>query len=120
MVFVGGMGGLGGGMDVGQPNLSSAKPRGVLELEMRVRDLEHHVARLSLLNQALWEVLREELRLRDEDIEQRAHEVDLRDGKADGEMNGGPVRCPSCNRVSSGKHYKCLYCGQLFEKPLFG
>lgn len=114
------MGGLSPGIETTQPNMPKAAPHGVIELQARVRELEHHVARLSLMNQALWEILREELRLRDEDIEQRAYEVDQRDGKVDGKMNGGPVRCPSCNRVSSGKHYKCLYCGQLFEKPLFG
>ena len=117
MVFTGG---LGAGMTSGRQPASSSKGRGVVELEARVRELEHQVARLSLMNQAVWEILREELRLRDEDVEQRAYEVDMRDGTADGQMNAGPVRCPSCNRVSSGKHYKCLYCGQLFEKPLFG
>lgn len=91
-----------------------------LGLRQKVRDLEHHVARLSLLNQALWELIRERLQLTDADLERVAHDIDLRDGVEDGKITGTPVRCPSCGRVSNSKHYKCLYCGQLFEKPLMG
>ena len=27
---------------------------------------------------------------------------------------------PRCGRVSSSKHWKCLYCGQEFQKPVMG
>ena len=49
-----------------------------------------------------------------------ATEIDLRDGKADGKITAHPLRCPSCDRVSSSRHAKCLYCGQEFEGSLFG
>ena len=86
----------------------------------RVRDLEHEVQRLKLLNQALWELLREKLNISDADLEKRIREVDLRDGVADGRMTDVALKCPACSRVSSSKHWKCLYCGQEFEKPLMG
>ena len=90
------------------------------EARSALSDLEHQVARLSLLNQALWELIRERLRLTDADLEQMARQVDLRDGREDGEMSARAVRCPTCGRVNNSKHSKCLYCGQLFEKPVFG
>jgi len=86
----------------------------------RLRDLEHQIARLNLLNQALWELLRARLGLADADLERLIREVDLRDGVADGKMTVTPLECPRCGRISSSKHWKCLYCGQLFEKPIMG
>jgi hypothetical protein len=86
----------------------------------RIRELEHQIERLSLLNQALWEVLRTRLGLHDSDLEQVINEVDLRDGVQDGRMTTTALKCPKCGRVSSSKHWKCLYCGVLFEKPVMG
>lgn len=86
----------------------------------RVRELEHQVARLMLLNQALWELLRSRLEMTDADLEKFVREVDMRDGVEDGEITHKAVKCPECGRVSNSKHYKCLYCGLEFEKPIFG
>ncbi|NUM55528.1 MAG: hypothetical protein HUU46_17910 [Candidatus Hydrogenedentes bacterium] len=86
----------------------------------RVRDLEHEVERLKLLSQALWELLREKLQVSDSDLEKRINEVDMRDGVKDGKMTTVALKCPTCSRVSSSKHWKCLYCGQEFEKPVMG
>jgi hypothetical protein len=86
----------------------------------RVRDLEHEVDRLKLLNQSLWELLKEKLQIADADLEKRIAEVDMRDGVKDGKMTTTALTCPTCSRVSSSKHWKCLYCGQEFEKPLMG
>ena len=85
-----------------------------------IREMEFQFARLLLANQALWELLRDRLGISEAELEQKMQEIDLRDGKPDGQISFGPVRCPSCNRVSNSKHNKCLYCGQLFEKPAIG
>ncbi len=85
-----------------------------------LRDLQDQLERSSLLNQALWELLRERVKLTDEDLLAKAHEVDMRDGAPDGKMTPTAVRCPSCERVCNSRHAKCLYCGQLFDKPVFG
>lgn len=87
-------------------------------LESRVRDLEYHIRRLSLLNQALWELLRERAKLTDAELERMVREIDLRDGVEDGAITETPVECPTCGRVSNSKHWKCMYCGQDFEKPI--
>ena len=85
-----------------------------------VRELTYQVQRLSLLNQALWELLRTRLSLTDEDLLRLAGDIDLRDGIEDGQMTARAVRCPSCQRISNSKHYKCIYCSQEFERPVFG
>ncbi len=86
----------------------------------QIRELEHQVARLQLMNQALWELVRERAKLTDADLQQKAQEIDLRDGVQDGEITNTALKCPSCGRVSSSKHWKCLYCGLEFEKPIMG
>lgn len=115
---------MGGLADPGQNierNLSQTRTPGLpAEAQAAIRDLEHHVARLSLMNQALWELVREKARLTDKDLEEKAREIDLRDGVEDGKVTDVALKCPTCGRVSNSKHYKCLYCGQLFEKPVFG
>lgn len=106
--------GLPGGAPGGRSGGGSAEP------QAEVKELTHQVQRLSLLNQALWELIRDRLQLTDAQLEEMARQVDLRDGVEDGKMTAQPVRCPACSRVSNSKHFKCLYCGQLFERPLFG
>lgn len=86
----------------------------------RVQALENQVERLALLNQALWELLRGKLGLTDADLERLAQEVDLRDGVADGKITPRAVKCPACQRVNNSRRGQCMYCGQLFEAPLFG
>lgn len=91
-----------------------------LGTKQRIRDLEHQVQRLSLLNQALWELLSDHTGLTDDQLEARIKEVDLRDGVEDGRMTDTALQCPKCNRVSSSKHWKCLYCGAKFKRPIMG
>lgn len=118
-LFLGGLAAL----DVQSSGSAGAAKRAVQmanEARSALADLDHQVARLSLLNQALWELVRDRLGLTDTDLERMANEVDLRDGRPDGEISTMAVRCPTCGRVNNSKHAKCLYCGQLFEKPVFG
>jgi hypothetical protein len=88
-----------------------------LALGTSVRELEHQVRRLALMNQALWELIRNRLGLTDGDLEKIVREVDLRDGVEDGAVTNTPLRCPQCGRISNSRHWKCLYCGLEFEKP---
>ncbi len=108
------------GLQGGEPSVNVQAVVREQELSRTVRDIEFHIARLSLLNQALWELARERLNLTDADLEKKIAEVDLRDGVQDGAMTNGPVKCPQCGRVSNSKHWKCLYCGLEFEKPIMG
>lgn len=122
-LWLGGMAGgmyTGGGGGTGGSGRAARTENQTLALREETRELRHQVERLSLLNQALWELIRDKAGITDADLERMANEIDLRDGTADGKMGGGAVTCPTCHRVSNAKHYKCMYCGELFEKPAFG
>ncbi|HOF38628.1 MAG TPA: hypothetical protein PLD73_01045 [Candidatus Hydrogenedentes bacterium] len=97
-----------------------AKSDLIPQLITQTRELEHQVARMALLNQSLWELLCERLGLTEQELEAKVREVDLRDGVLDGKITNTPVKCPQCGRVSASKHYRCLYCGLEFEKPVMG
>ena len=91
-----------------------------LGAQEEVRQLRKQLARLTLLNQAMWELVRDRANLTDADLERMADEIDARDGSADGQLGGNAVTCPTCHRVSNAKHHQCLYCGELFAKDVYG
>ena len=95
-------------------------PRTEKDWSAEVRLLQQDIERLKLLNQALWELIRDRTDLTDALLAEKAQEVDLRDGVADGRMTQMRLKCPSCGRVSSSRHWRCLYCGLDFEKPVMG
>ncbi|MCP4645183.1 MAG: hypothetical protein GY851_32375 [bacterium] len=102
------------------PAPKPSRDAGATGLQMQMRDMTHHIQRLQLLNQALWELVRDKLNLTDADFERMAQEIDLRDGVADGRMTETPMKCPQCGRTSNSKHWRCLYCGLEFKKPVMG
>ena len=116
------MSGLGPSMHApGPPQTGAVRATNMaFQAQTAIRDLEHQVQRLSLLSQAMWEILRDKTKLTDADLENMARDIDLRDGMEDEKISTHPVRCPACKRVSNSKHYKCIYCSQEFERPIFG
>ncbi len=92
----------------------------VSAVKSRLTELEDEIQRMKLMNQALWELLQERARFTDADLEAKVEEIDLRDGVADGKMTQRAMRCPQCNRVSSTRHWRCIYCGLEFERPVMG
>ena len=88
-------------------------------LHSKVKELERKLGRIELENRVLWELVRDALKLSDEQMDVRFREVDRRDGREDGKVTTVPLRCPSCKRVSSSKNWKCLYCGMEFEKYVY-
>ena len=100
-----------------QPSLPSGASRNVdYALRTKVKDLQRKVHRLELEHRVLWELVREGAGISEQDLQARARAIDTRDGVQDGKITDVPLRCPSCKRVSSSKHWKCLYCGQDFEQ----
>ena len=75
--------------------------------------LENRLDKLTLICQALWELLKERGELTEEDLAAKVREIDLRDGVADGKISKQIKRCPKCDRVMSQRHEKCMYCGAV-------
>ncbi len=88
-------------------------------LRSKVKELERKLHRVELEHRVLWELVRDGLKLTEEDLEKRMRDVDARDGVEDGKISNVPLRCPRCKRISSSKHWKCQYCGQEFEKYVY-
>jgi len=85
----------------------------------RVDELQRRLDRLELENRVLWELVRDAFKMTDDDLERRVQELDRRDGVEDNKISAVPLRCPSCKRVASSRHWRCLYCGQEFEKHAY-
>ena len=85
----------------------------------RTRELERRLKRVELMNQALWELVRDAAKLNPDLLEARMKEIDMRDGIKDDSISIIPLRCPTCKRVSSSKNWKCLYCGLEFDRGAY-
>jgi hypothetical protein len=95
----------------GQALRAQGKARSV---ELRLKVLEDRLDSLALVCQAQWELLRDNTDLTDQDIERKALEIDLRDGRADGRLGGTSRPCPKCKRPLHKRHARCIYCGEQF------
>lgn len=113
-------GAMGDDFPVGGGSGGGAGSANVSGLTSRIRDLEDQMGRLQLLNQALWEVLSEKAGISEEEFLARVKDIDLRDGQEDGKMSHKALKCPRCQRVSSSKHWRCLYCNTKFKRPIMG
>ena len=60
----------------------------------------------------MWELIRENTRLEDQDILERAKQIDARDGKSDGKISTAILICPACERKNNSAKKQCMYCGE--------
>jgi hypothetical protein len=89
--------------------------------EDRVATLERRIDALVLASVAMWSVLEEKLGVTEAELSARMREIDLKDGKLDGKLAGMVSACPSCGRVMSVRHPRCVYCGaEGLVKSAFG
>jgi len=75
-------------------------------------DIEHlneKIESLSLLTQAMWELLEREGFSR-KALEQKIEEIDLRDGKLDGRL-AESTHCPDCGHRLRKNRVNCYWCG---------
>jgi hypothetical protein len=77
-----------------------------------VAELTRRVEALTLLCQAMWELVGESSGLTDAQIANRVKEIDLRDGILDGRVKHTSA-CTKCGAVVSSKSYSCVYCGTV-------
>lgn len=73
--------------------------------------LSRQVAKMALVNQALYELLKEKNGITDEDLRRKIREVDQRDGVEDGDLKAAPLRCPKCQSTVTAGALACMACG---------
>lgn len=81
------------------------------EVRQDVLELEARLQRLSLLCQAMWELLSERGQITNNDLIRRVLEVDGRDGSTDGKIGSRIVDCPRCKNKVNSRHPRCVVCG---------
>jgi hypothetical protein len=75
--------------------------------------------RALLTIEAMWTLLRERLKVTDEELARRIVELDESDGILDGKVRRPPKDCPHCQRRIPGRFPRCLYCGELIPPDPF-
>ncbi|GEM_PF-5261708 len=79
----------------------------------RLREEIHH---LTIIAQAMWELLREKNGTTDEDLRKKISEVEFERAKA----HTSTAKCTSCSRPVSLKSKTCVFCGEKIEhKEIF-
>jgi hypothetical protein len=74
--------------------------------------LRREINRLLMINEALWEILRDREGLKDEDLVRKIDEIDLRDGVLNGRREKAtPKDCSECGRTLPRRQPVCIYCG---------
>ena len=96
--------------------------RKATDFQVRVRELEDSVARLALVNAAMWSLLKSHTGLTDAALAARIRDIDLRDGVEDGKLTPNVQNCQKCGRTMAPRHKRCMYCGseRLVTSPFDG
>jgi cytochrome c553 len=86
------------------------------DLQRRVHVLEKQCERLTLAAMAMAEIVRDKLKLSEHEIEAKLAEIDLRDGRLDGQFrppaaSSSVTSCQDCHRPNGANRRQCLYCG---------
>lgn len=72
--------------------------------------VDKKIDNLVLITQAIWELL-EESGISESQLEKKIHEIDLRDGYADGKVGNHLEDCPECGKKPKIRRANCFWCG---------
>lgn len=93
----------------------------VLNERVSNTDLESRLGRLTLINQAMWELLSAKLGVTGAELEEKMKEIDLRDGVQDGRITPpsarASCRCEKCGRTQNIRNRRCVFCNELIPSP---
>lgn len=78
-----------------------------------IEDLTQRVERLSLVCQAMWELLSQHTHISNNDLMRKVVEVDTRDGLQDGRMAPRVIQCPKCKNNVNTRRPRCVVCGSV-------
>ena len=87
--------------------------------KLDIRMLRENLGKAMMINEALWELMRDKLGLTEQDLYDKLYEVDMRDGTLDGQNQRKVIKCPECNRPVSDRNAACLYCGHIIDESVF-
>ncbi len=74
-------------------------------------DLEERIDQLSLISEAMWELLRDSSNISETMLLNKVEEIDIRDGKLDGKKDKSKL-CNSCGRKINPRRKQCVFCGE--------
>jgi len=99
---------------------SSAAGAEINELQRNIKMLQDNLAKSLMISEALWELIRDKLRLSENELNEKLYQIDMRDGILDSrnQRNAG-VECPECHRTVSIRHTCCIYCGHVIDDSVF-
>ena len=80
-------------------------------LELKVRILESHLGKAMLINETLWEIIKQKFDLTDDVLRAEMSKIDLREGE--------PRECPKCHHTVAPHHPICIYCGEVIDNSVF-
>ena len=85
------------------------------------QELPDHETRIKtmLIVEAMWTLMSEKLGLTDEDLYKRCLELDLQDGKLDGQARRPLLTCASCARETPQRFARCMYCNAALPASPF-
>ena len=99
---------------------SSSTASRVANLQGRLKMLEGNLAKALMINEALWDFIKQEHRLKDDDLNEKLYMIDMRDGQLDGKnQRSATVKCLDCGRGVSSRHCACIYCGRVIDDSVF-
>ena len=78
-------------------------------------ELTQRVERLSLVCQAMWELLSQHTHISGNDLMRKVVEVDTRDGLQDGRMAPRVIQCPKCKNNVNTRRPRCVVCGSVLR-----
>ncbi len=87
-----------------------------IESQVDATELKARVARLAMICEAMWEILKEKNALPPDLLNLKVAELDLADGKLNGRKANTVVNCMQCNRVLQPGRQTCLYCGAFSDQ----
>ena len=81
--------------------------------EMSADKTQKNVERLYMVVHAMWELLKDKAGLTDADLEAKVQEIDMRDGRLDGQdaTQTAMLTCRNCGRTIQSGQSHCPWCG---------
>lgn len=73
----------------------------------RLHEVEEKLEKTTLIVQAMWELLKQSTKIRDEDLKKQIEIVTKELEKAE----QSKVTCPKCQQINAINREKCVYCG---------